>query len=229
MASLCLNQQHFITLAIAAAAILNSAASGFRYTIGDSIWTIPPTSDFYSSWSASHSFYVGDSLVFEFGMELFNVVQVMRNDYESCIGDSPLKVFRSSPAIVELTYKGVFYYICNVSNYCDLGQKVSIVVLQRPLPPSAPPIASPPTHLHSPPPPPSSSSSTPTLPSGSPSLPPSIPTRPIDDPSPPSPGVENNHSPSPSSYASSKSVSSRAGIYFSFVLVVVRILNNDIV
>ncbi|CAN1231025.1 G-type lectin S-receptor-like serine/threonine-protein kinase At2g19130 [Linum perenne] len=237
MASLRINH-HFITLAVAATALLNSVTSGFRYIIGDSIWAVPPSSDFYSSWSSSHSFYAGDSIVFEFGIELFNVVQVMRNDYESCIADSPLKVYRSSPAIVELTYKGAFYYICNVSNYCDLGQKVSIVVLQRP--PSSAPMPSPSSPLPSgsPPPPPSSSSSTSPLPSGSPSppssmLPPSVPIVPIPDPFP-SPGVaaepsqdgENSHSPPPgaSDSSSSSSISNRASskavVYFLIGLVV---------
>ncbi|CAN1844461.1 G-type lectin S-receptor-like serine/threonine-protein kinase At2g19130 [Linum perenne] len=245
MASLRINH-HFITLAVAATALLNSVTSGFRYIIGDSIWAVPPSSDFYSSWSFSHNFYVGDSIVFEFGIELFNVIQVMRNDYESCIADAPLKVYRSSPAVIELTYKGAFYYICNVSNYCDLGQKVSIVVFQRP--PSSAPMPSPSSPLPSgspPPPPPSFSSSTSPLPSGSPSppssmLPPSIPIVPIPDPFP-SPGVaaepsqdgENNHSPPPGASDSSSSISNRAssmaGVYFLIGLVVIRILNSNIV
>ncbi|CAI0549665.1 unnamed protein product [Linum tenue] len=186
----CLPKRHHgITLAIVAATLLLGAASGFRYTVGDSIWSIPPTSDFYSRWSSAHAFYVGDSLAFQFATELFNVVQVLRHDFESCIANAPLQVFTIGPAVVELSHAGVFYYICNVSNYCDLGLRLAVVVHQRP--PAAPPLiipsspASPPRF--SPPPPP-----------------PVPPHAPISQPSPypglapePAGDVENNSSLSP--------------------------------
>ncbi|CAI0449288.1 unnamed protein product [Linum tenue] len=196
----CLPKRHHgITLAIAAATLLLGAASGFRYTVGDSIWSIPPTSDFYSRWSSAHAFYVGDSLAFQFATELFNVVQVLRHDFESCISNAPLQVFTIGPAVVELSHAGVFYYICNVSNYCDLGLRVAVVVHQRP--PTAPPLIIPSSPAPLPPattaphPPASPLPVTPASPSPPPPSP-VPPHAPISQPSP-SGDVENNSSLSP--------------------------------
>ncbi|CAL1406514.1 unnamed protein product [Linum trigynum] len=204
-------RRHGITLAIAAAMLLLGAASGFRYTVGDSIWSIPPTSDFYSHWSSAHAFYVGDSLAFQFATELFNVVQVLRHDFEGCIANAPLQVFTIGPAVVELSHTGVFYYICNVSNYCDLGLRVAVVVHQRP--PAAPPLIIPSSPAPLPPattaphPPASPLPLTPASPSPPRFSPPPSPVphhAPISQPSPypglapePAGDVENNSSLSP--------------------------------
>ncbi|KAJ4849630.1 hypothetical protein Tsubulata_017739 [Turnera subulata] len=120
------------------------ASFGLCYRVGDSLWSIPPYPDFYTSWSSSHTFYVGDSLVFEFDSEFFNVLQVPRLDYDSCTTFNPMKILTVGPATVTLSEAGVFYYICNISNYCHLGQKVSVVVHKRSMnyPPSPSPSSS---------------------------------------------------------------------------------------
>uniref|UniRef100_A0A6N2M3T0 Phytocyanin domain-containing protein n=1 Tax=Salix viminalis TaxID=40686 RepID=A0A6N2M3T0_SALVM len=84
----------------AAAAIIATleATSGLKYTVGDSVWSIPPQPDSYTNWSFSHTFYIGDVLVFDFDYEFFNVMQVSRLDYESCAALSPIRIFTRSPA-----------------------------------------------------------------------------------------------------------------------------------
>lgn len=64
--------------------------------------------------------------VFETGNN--DVIQVPKQEYESCTACSPFKVLNNGPAIVPLTEKGVYYFISNFSNYCALGLKISIKV-----------------------------------------------------------------------------------------------------
>ncbi|KAJ6325698.1 hypothetical protein OIU76_012726 [Salix suchowensis] len=158
-------QRHGLCMKIlsAAAAIIAAleATSGLRYTVGDSVWSIPPPQpDSYTNWSFSHSFYIGDVLVFDFDYEFFNAMQVSRLDYESCAALSPIRIFTRSPALAILFHERVNHYICNISNYCDLGLKFSVLVHKfsystgrspapsplpplPSLPPSSPPASSP--------------------------------------------------------------------------------------
>ncbi|CAK7325177.1 unnamed protein product [Dovyalis caffra] len=116
------------TLLVLAIIATFDATSGLRYTVGDSVWSIPPQPDFYANWSSSHTFYIGDVLVFDFEYEFFNVIQVPRLDYESCTALNPIRILTRSPALSILSHEGANYYICNISNYCDLGLKFSVVI-----------------------------------------------------------------------------------------------------
>lgn len=91
---------------------------------------------------------------FNFDPKFYNVVEVSQYEYEQCTSIDVVKVFNSSPAIVALNERGVFFFICNISNYCWLGQKMAITVHHHhsnsshnpPSPlPSLPPLASPPS------------------------------------------------------------------------------------
>jgi hypothetical protein len=79
------------------------------------------------------------------------VIQVSRQEYESCTACNPIKVLNIGPAILPLTEKGVYYFISNFSNYCALGLKVSIKVhdcrkRSQPIPsPSPSPLLAPPS------------------------------------------------------------------------------------
>ena len=89
--------------------------------------------------------------VFNFEGGLSNVVQVTKQDYESCTvatAYKPFQIFNNGPANFTLLDKGVLYFITNVSNYCSLGQKISISVHECACPvnepPSAPSVSPPP-------------------------------------------------------------------------------------
>ncbi|KAL0008179.1 hypothetical protein SO802_009681 [Lithocarpus litseifolius] len=99
-----------------------------RYRVGDSIWSIAPSPNYYTNWSSSHFFRTGDSLSFDFETGLNNVIQVSRQEYQRCTACNPYKVFNNGPAIVPLNQIGVFYFISNFSNNCALGIKVSVKV-----------------------------------------------------------------------------------------------------
>ncbi|XP_030551111.1 cucumber peeling cupredoxin-like [Rhodamnia argentea] len=103
-------------------------SNGLQYKVGGSIWSIPPYPTYYSNWSSSHYFLVGDILVFEFESGFYDVMQVSRREYEACTADNPFQSFHAGPVRVPLIEKGMFYFICSVSCYCSLGQKVEVAV-----------------------------------------------------------------------------------------------------
>ncbi|XP_008801679.3 umecyanin-like [Phoenix dactylifera] len=114
------------------------------HIVGDSIWTIPPSNDFYSNWSQNKSFNVGDSLVFRFEMGLYNVVQVSKREFDSCSAENPFRTILTGPVTIDLKEEGILYFICSFGNYCLLGQKLFVSV-QRPPPPPPPAKSSSPT------------------------------------------------------------------------------------
>lgn len=75
---------------------------------------------------------------------MYNLMQVTALDYQTCKANNPIKVLNSGPATIVLNEQGVFYYVCNLSNYCDLGQKISIIVHDKHSFPPAPSPAAPP-------------------------------------------------------------------------------------
>ncbi|KAK1575898.1 hypothetical protein Q3G72_009319 [Acer saccharum] len=147
----------FLSLFVAAAYYLDESNS-LEYRVGDSVWSIPPYPHFYSDWSSAHLFYMADSLVFDFETELSNLIEVAALDYQNCSAYNPIKILNSGPATILLKEAGVFYFLCNLSNYCDLGQKISIIVHNPHVnsPPSPSPSPSPLPTILSPTPVPSS-------------------------------------------------------------------------
>ncbi|KZV55260.1 cucumber peeling cupredoxin-like [Dorcoceras hygrometricum] len=119
------------TAAVVLLVLMDDTSYGLQHIVGDSIWSIPPANAFYTNWSSSHSFHVGDTLYFDFDSGFYNVIEVSRGEYDSCGTNQPFKAFMDGPAIIDLTEKGVFYFVCNISNYCSLGQKVSVIVEEK--------------------------------------------------------------------------------------------------
>ncbi|RYR37911.1 hypothetical protein HN873_029922 [Arachis hypogaea] len=129
-----------------------------QFIVGDSAgWVIPPYPTYYTNWSHNHFFRVGDSLVFNFDPKFYNLMEVSEYEYEHCTSMEPLKVFNSSPAIIQLNQNASFFFVCTIANYCCLGQKLAVSVHQRThnnKPPSPSPSPSPsPLPSHAPPPP----------------------------------------------------------------------------
>ncbi|KAK2634545.1 hypothetical protein Ddye_029337 [Dipteronia dyeriana] len=121
----------FLSFFVAATYCLDGS-KGVEYRVGDSVWSIPPYPHFYSDWSSAHLFYMADSLVFDFETELSNLIEVAALDYQKCSANNPIKILISGPATILLKEAGVFYFLCNLSNYCDLGQRISIIVHDPP-------------------------------------------------------------------------------------------------
>ncbi|XP_040995191.1 blue copper protein-like [Juglans microcarpa x Juglans regia] len=164
--------------------------SGVKYQVG-SLWSLPPFPTYYSNWSLSHFFKTGDFLGFDFETGHNDVIQVSRQEYESCTACNPLRVINIGPALVPLAEKGVFYFISNFSNYCGLGLKVSVWVhdCSDGLQPTPSPSPSPsPLRV----PPPSSPAPAPRTRNGSNSPAPTPAPSPDDDGYPPEAGAPPN-------------------------------------
>ncbi|XXG42492.1 hypothetical protein AAC387_Pa01g2761 [Persea americana] len=121
----------------------NGCSCAYHHMVGESIWSIPLSQDFYKNWSSRHTFRVGDSLVFDFESGFYNVMQVSRREYEDCTANSPFRAFGEGPATVPLHEEGVHYFLCSLGNYCHLGQKLLVVVQHSPFPGPPPPLQQP--------------------------------------------------------------------------------------
>ncbi|XP_031258897.1 early nodulin-16-like [Pistacia vera] len=73
-------------------AIFCGGCSSLQYLVGDSIWSTPPYPKYYSEWSSSHLFYTGDSVVFGFETDVYNLIQVLISDYENCTANNAVYV-----------------------------------------------------------------------------------------------------------------------------------------
>uniref|UniRef100_A0A7N0TML8 Phytocyanin domain-containing protein n=1 Tax=Kalanchoe fedtschenkoi TaxID=63787 RepID=A0A7N0TML8_KALFE len=106
---------------------LNAAAAS-EYRVGDGLWSVPPHPSFYSNWSSSHTFMVGDTIIFQFDSQYYDLIQVSAREHEDCTPGNPYRRFGVSPAVVKFVEEGVFYFTSSVGNYCFLGLRVAVTV-----------------------------------------------------------------------------------------------------
>ncbi|KAL0376876.1 UNVERIFIED_CONTAM: hypothetical protein Scaly_0805200 [Sesamum calycinum] len=110
---------------------------GNVYKVGDSAgWT---TGVDYEKWASSHTFKVGDKIVFNYDPEKHDVVEVSQQDYNICNSNSPISRYNSGNDELEIITPGTFYYICSYSNMCEQEkQKVAIKIDKEKSTPSPP-------------------------------------------------------------------------------------------
>ncbi|KAJ4869865.1 hypothetical protein Rs2_11002 [Raphanus sativus] len=118
-----------MTLLIAALSLMGLARATSFYEVGDTNgWTTKMGLDYYKTWSSSKTFYVGDSLIFQY-KHLHNVLEVSFEDYESCNPNSALTTYHSEYEPVKLNRTGHYYFICGVPGHCESGQKLEVLVV----------------------------------------------------------------------------------------------------
>lgn len=78
-------------------------------------------------YGSSHEFWYVNT-EFKFDDKFYNLIQVSQKEYEHCTSLEPLRIFNTSPVILPLRERGVMFFICNIPNYCCLGQKIVISV-----------------------------------------------------------------------------------------------------
>ncbi|KAJ9540071.1 hypothetical protein OSB04_026577 [Centaurea solstitialis] len=115
--------------------LLTAAVSGKKHIVGGSIWSIPPSNNFYNNWSSAQSFHPGDLLYFDFESQMYNVLQVAYHQYARCEAEYWEEIYKEGPALVSLTREGEAYFICDMFNYCSLGLKMTVDVTRSPAPP----------------------------------------------------------------------------------------------
>ncbi|OMP00069.1 Plastocyanin-like protein [Corchorus olitorius] len=127
---------------IIAVALMQCAVAQTVHVVGDNLgWTVPSTgASAYTTWATNKRFVVGDTLVFNFGTNEHDVVQVPKASFDACSDDNKIgDVITTGPANMTLSATGEQYYIRTIGRHCLAGQKLAITVVataDSPLPPS---------------------------------------------------------------------------------------------
>ncbi|PIA42411.1 hypothetical protein AQUCO_02000099v1 [Aquilegia coerulea] len=123
-------------------ALLDGAAAQTTHLVLDNQGWIIPTegASAYTNWTATKTFMVGDTLVFNFASNQHDVVEVTKMEYDACTATSTTgPILMNSPVNITLTTPGQHYYICTFTQHCALGQKLAINVSGSPSTTPAPP------------------------------------------------------------------------------------------
>ncbi|XP_062149113.1 umecyanin-like [Alnus glutinosa] len=124
---------------IVVSVLLRGATAATVYEVGDSLgWTVPPNTTYYSTWASTKTFFLGDKLSFNWTMGTHTVAEVSKADYDSC---TKVSSYIGSPVIFTPPSTGSYYFICTVSDHCQLGQKLAFTVSA----PNSNTVGSPPT------------------------------------------------------------------------------------
>nr|GFA77728.1 uclacyanin 1-like [Tanacetum cinerariifolium] len=112
-----------ILMSIVATTILFQLALAVDHNVGrpGGGWD---TSTDLESW-AKATFTVGDNLVFTYGGS-HDVLEVTKDNYDSCSTSSPISTNGPSPTTIALTDAGSRYFICGTAGHCSQGMKVEI-------------------------------------------------------------------------------------------------------
>ncbi|KAF7806405.1 blue copper protein-like [Senna tora] len=113
------------------------------HVVGDDLgWAVPPAAAaFYQAWALSHTFHVGDILLFNFTDRDEDVAQVTKEALLECNTSNPIAVKKTSPANFTLDAEGDYYFTSTFSNHCASGQILAVHVFAHgpsPVPSPAP-------------------------------------------------------------------------------------------
>ncbi|CAK9238692.1 unnamed protein product [Sphagnum troendelagicum] len=109
-----------------------------NFVVGDILgWGIPRYPSFYHDWAMStlpNGFHTGDSLDFVYASGKDSVMQVTVDDYNTCNTMHPIASWSNGPAAYPLHGFTILYFISGAPGHCAAGEKVTIEVLNAPLP-----------------------------------------------------------------------------------------------
>ncbi|XP_010525779.1 PREDICTED: early nodulin-like protein 1 [Tarenaya hassleriana] len=99
-------------------------------------WKVPESSnDTLSHWSATNRFKVGDVLVWKYDQKIDSVLQVTKEDFDSCNTLKPIKEHKDGNTKVELVESGPHFFISGAPGNCGKGEKMMVVVISPNHPP----------------------------------------------------------------------------------------------
>ncbi|KFK29635.1 hypothetical protein AALP_AA7G159300 [Arabis alpina] len=102
--------------------------------VGGSVgsWKVPDSpNNTLNQWAENTRFKVGDFLVWKYDMKVDSVLQVTKEDYDSCNTAKPLKAYNDGDTKVELDKSGHYFFISGAPNNCAKGEKIILVVLSE--------------------------------------------------------------------------------------------------
>ncbi|ESQ46656.1 hypothetical protein EUTSA_v10000646mg [Eutrema salsugineum] len=96
------------------------------YKVGDSKGWRVYDSNYYYRWSQKKEFHVGNNLLFEYGQELNDVLEISGNlEFLYCDPASPAAVHKTGCDLVRLTNQE---FISSKPGHCEAGLKLQVVV-----------------------------------------------------------------------------------------------------
>ncbi|WOH02562.1 hypothetical protein DCAR_0521951 [Daucus carota subsp. sativus] len=105
-------------LQISFLAMMMMPSQAFNYYVGGKDgWSLNPSKSF-NDWASQNRFQVHDSLVFKYKNVTDSVLQVNQDDYNTCNTNNPI-----------LDHSGLFFFISGISENCNKGQKIIVLVM----------------------------------------------------------------------------------------------------
>ncbi|ESQ28881.1 hypothetical protein EUTSA_v10023709mg [Eutrema salsugineum] len=99
------------------------------YKVGDlDSWGIPIDAKVYSKWPKSHSFKIGDSLLFLYPPSEDSMIQVTPSNFKSCNTKDPILYMNDGNSVFNLTQNGTFYFTSGHPGHCLKYQKLLVSV-----------------------------------------------------------------------------------------------------
>ncbi|XP_013609281.1 PREDICTED: early nodulin-like protein 1 [Brassica oleracea var. oleracea] len=109
--------------------ILLVQVSSTQYKVGNlDSWGIPTDAKVYSKWPKSHSFKIGDSLLFLYPPSEDSMIQVTASNFKSCNTKDPILYMNDGNSLFNLTQNGTFYFTSGHPGHCQKYQKLIVSV-----------------------------------------------------------------------------------------------------
>ncbi|XP_055819331.1 stellacyanin [Solanum dulcamara] len=103
----------------------------YQYKVGDlNAWNIPSSAnqDVYLKWSKNHLFKLGDSLLFLYPPSEDSVIQVTKQNYNSCNLKNPILYMNNGNSLFNITRPGEIYFTSGAEGHCEKLQKLHISI-----------------------------------------------------------------------------------------------------
>ncbi|MCD9639561.1 hypothetical protein HAX54_024177 [Datura stramonium] len=111
--------------------LIQSQVLCYEYKVGDlNAWNIPSSAnpDVYVKWSKNHIFKLGDSLLFLYPPSEDSVIQVTKQNYNSCNLKNPILYMNNGNSLFNITRPGEFYFTSGEQGHCEKLQKLHISI-----------------------------------------------------------------------------------------------------
>ncbi|CAH8337249.1 unnamed protein product [Eruca vesicaria subsp. sativa] len=109
--------------------ILLVQVSSTQYKVGNlDSWGIPTDAKVYSKWPKTHSFKIGDSLLFLYPPSEDSMIQVTASNFKSCNTKDPILYMNDGNSLFNLTQNGTFYFTSGQPGHCQKYQKLLVSV-----------------------------------------------------------------------------------------------------
>ncbi|CAM8876895.1 unnamed protein product [Rhodiola kirilowii] len=117
------------------AAFLAPSVFATEFIVGDAIgWT---TKFDYAAWAEGKTFYVGDTLVFNYIAGMHNVHKVNQTGFEQCLIPSS-GALETGKDVITLATPGKKWYICGKGKHCEVGKQKLAITVESAAPAPAP-------------------------------------------------------------------------------------------